>query len=137
AFHQIRETGSVRLFKSYRPQYPDGGQMRDFVYVKDCVDALWWLLQHPKANGIFNLGTGKARTWNDLIHAVFAAMDVKPNIEYIEMPEGLRNQYQYFTEAEMAKLKKAGCPVDFSALEDSVRDYVCNYLQKSDPHLAC
>ena len=109
--------------------------MRDFVYVKDCVDAMWWLLQNPAANGIFNLGTGKARTWNDLIHAVFAAMNIKPNIEYIEMPEGLRNQYQYFTQAEMGKLKTAGCPVNFSPLEDSVRDYVVNYLQQADPHL--
>jgi len=135
AFHQIRQTGKVRLFKSYLPEYPDGGQMRDFVYVKNCVDVLWWLLKHPKTNGIFNLGTGKARTWNDLINAVFAAMDRKPNIEYIEMPEGLRHQYQYFTEADMGKLKKAGAPVDFPALEDSVRDYVQNYLQKPDPHL--
>lgn len=136
AFHQIRQTGKVRLFKSYLPEYSDGGQMRDFVYVKNCVDVLWWLLKHPKANGIFNLGTGRARTWNDLINAVYAAMNLTPDIEYIEMPEGLRNQYQYFTEADMGKLKKAGAPVDFPALEDSVRDYVCNYLQKSDPHLA-
>ena len=135
AFHQIRQTGKVRLFKSYLPEYSDGGQMRDFVYVKNCVDVLWWLLKHPKTNGIFNLGTGRARTWNDLINAVYAAMDRKPNIEYIEMPDGLRNQYQYFTEAEMTKLKKAGFRFDFSTLEDSVRDYVCNYLQKSDPHL--
>ena len=135
AFHQIRQTGKVRLFKSYLPEYGDGGQMRDFVYVKDCVDAMWWLLQNPAVNGIFNLGTGKARTWNDLIHAVFAAMNIKPNIEYIEMPEGLRNQYQYFTQAEMGKLKTAGCPVNFSPLEDSVRDYVVNYLQQADPHL--
>ena len=135
AFYQIRQTGKVRLFKSYLPEYGDGGQMRDFVYVKDCVDAMWWLLQNPAANGIFNLGTGKARTWNDLIHAVFAAMNIKPNIEYIEMPEGLRNQYQYFTQAEMGKLKTAGCPVNFSPLEDSVRDYVVNYLQQADPHL--
>lgn len=135
AFHQIRETGKVKLFKSYLPQYPDGGQMRDFVYVKNCIDVLWWLLQNPEANGIFNLGTGKARTWNDLISAVYTAMGIEPNIEYIEMPEGLRNQYQYFTQAEMGKLKAAGCPVEFAALEDSVRDYVCNYLQKPDPHL--
>ncbi|MBP1709821.1 MAG: ADP-L-glycero-D-manno-heptose-6-epimerase, partial [Deltaproteobacteria bacterium] len=135
AFHQIRQTGKVRLFKSYLPQYGDGGQMRDFVYVKDCVDAMWWLFQNPSVNGIFNLGTGKARTWNDLIHAVFAAMAVGPNIEYIEMPEGLRKQYQYFTQAEMGKLKAAGCPVNFSPLEDSVRDYVVNYLQQDDPHL--
>jgi len=135
AFHQIRETGKVRLFKSYLPQYPDGGQLRDFVYVKDVIDVIWWLFNHQDVNGIFNLGTGKARTWNDLINAVFAAMGIQPNIEYIEMPESLRNQYQYFTQAEMAKLQKAGCRVDFSSLEDSVRDYVTNYLQTPDPHL--
>ncbi len=135
AFHQIRETGKVKLFKSYLSQYPDGGQMRDFVYVKNCIDVLWWLLQNPQTNGIFNLGTGRARTWNDLINAVFTAMGVTPNIEYVEMPEGLRNQYQYFTQAEMDKLRATGCPVEFSTLEDSVRDYVCNYLQKPDPHL--
>lgn len=135
AFHQIKETGKVKLFKSYKKDYKDGGQMRDFVYVKDCVNVMWWLFNNPKANGIFNLGTGKARTWNDLIKAVFTAMKKKTNIEYIAMPEALRNQYQYFTEAEMSKLKKAGCPVKFSSLEDSVRDYVVNYLQKNDPHL--
>ena len=135
AFHQIKDTGKVSLFKSYKKEYKDGGQMRDFVYVKDCVNVMWWLLKNPKVNGIFNLGTGKARTWNDLIKAVFTAMKKKPNIAYIAMPEALRNQYQYFTEAEMSKLKKAGCPVKFSSLEDSVRDYVVNYLQKTDPHL--
>ncbi|MFA5324077.1 MAG: ADP-glyceromanno-heptose 6-epimerase [Smithella sp.] len=135
AFHQIKETGKVNLFKSYKKEYKDGGQMRDFVYVKDCVNVMWWLLKNPKANGIFNLGTGKARNWNDLIKAVFTAMKKKSNIEYIAMPETLRNQYQYFTEAQMGKLKKAGCPVKFSSLEDSVRDYVVNYLQKSDQHL--
>jgi ADP-L-glycero-D-manno-heptose 6-epimerase len=135
AFHQIKETGKVCLFKSYQPKYPDGGQLRDFVYVKDCIDVMWWLFNNPAANGIFNLGTGKARTWNDLIKAVFVAMGIKTNIEYIEMPESLRNQYQYFTEAKMDKLKAAGCPVAFSSLEDSVRDYVVNYLQKPDPHL--
>jgi ADP-L-glycero-D-manno-heptose 6-epimerase len=135
AFHQIKETGKVRLFKSYLPKYPDGGQLRDFVYVKDCLNIMWWLFNNPAANGIFNLGTGKARTWNDLIKAVFAAMGIKTNIEYIEMPESLRNQYQYFTEAKMDKLKAAGCPVVFSSLEDSVRDYVVNHLQKTDQYL--
>lgn len=135
AFHQIKETGKVKLFKSYKKEYKDGGQMRDFVYVKDCVNVMWWLLKNPKVNGIFNLGTGQARSWNDLIKAVFTAMKKKANIEYIAMPEALRNQYQYFTEAEMSKLKKTGCPVKFASLEDSVRDYVVNYLQKSDPHL--
>jgi ADP-L-glycero-D-manno-heptose 6-epimerase len=134
AYHQIKETGKVRLFKSYKPQYPDGGQLRDFVYVKDCINAMWWLLQNPSANGIFNLGTGRARSWNDLISAVFASLKLKPNIEYISMPEGLRNQYQYFTEAKMDKLKAAGCPAAFSSLEDSVGDYIVNYLQKADPH---
>ncbi len=135
AFHQIRETGKVCLFKSYQPQYPDGGQMRDFVYVKNCVDILWWLLQNPGVNGIFNVGTGKARTWNDLIKAVFAAMDKQKNIEYIEMPDSIRHQYQYFTQAEMDKLKESGCLIDFFTLEDSVRDYVVNYLQNHDPYL--
>jgi len=109
--------------------------MRDFVYVKDCVNVMWWLFKNPRANGIFNLGTGKARTWNDLIKTVFAAMKKKTNIEYIEMPEALRNQYQYFTQAEMKKLKSAGCPIKFSSLEDSVYDYVTKYLQKTDTHL--
>ncbi|MDA8125003.1 MAG: ADP-glyceromanno-heptose 6-epimerase [Deltaproteobacteria bacterium] len=135
AFHQIRETGKVRLFKSYRPEYGDGGQMRDFVYVKDCVEVLWWLLQHPEANGIFNLGTGRARTWNDLIGAVFAALDLPPKIEYIEMPEAIRGQYQYFTEAQMDKLAAAGCPLAFGALETSVGDYVKSHLLTADPYL--
>jgi len=130
AFHQIKETGKVRLFKSYKKEYPDGGQMRDFVYVQDCLDVMWWLFNNQKVNGIFNLGTGKARTWNDLIKAVFAAMGRKTNIQYIEMPESLRDQYQYFTEAKMNKLKAAGCPVVFLSLEDSVRDYIGNYLQQ-------
>jgi ADP-L-glycero-D-manno-heptose 6-epimerase len=135
AFHQIKETGRVRLFKSYKPQYSDGGQMRDFVYVKDCVEAMWWLFNHPDANGIFNLGTGKARTWNDLIHAVFSAMGLKPQIEYIEVPETIRDQYQYLTEAKMDKLAKAGCRLTFRELEDSVRDYVVEHLQNPDPFL--
>jgi ADP-L-glycero-D-manno-heptose 6-epimerase len=136
AFHQIKETGKVKLFKSYKPEYKDGGQMRDFVYVKDCINVLWWLFKNPEVNGIFNLGTGKARTWNDLIRAVFDAMGFETNIKYIEMPQDLRNQYQYFTQAEMDKLHTAGCPETFSPLEDSVRDYVVNYLQQTDQHLS-
>ena len=135
AFHQIQETGKVCLFKSYKKEYPNGGQMRDFIYVKDCANVMWWLLENPSVNGIYNLGTGKARTWNDLIAAVFSSMGRKTNIQYIEMPEPLRNQYQYFTQAQMDKLKKAGCHVNFSSLEDSVRDYVTNYLQNADPYL--
>jgi len=135
AFEQIRDTGKVRLFKSYKSEYGDGGQMRDFVYIKDCVEVMWWLFQYPNIKGIFNLGTGKARTWNDLIHAVFSAMNVKSCIEYIDMPPEIRDQYQYFTEARMDKLQHAGYPVQFLPLEEAVHDYVVNYLQKSDPHL--
>jgi len=135
AFHQSRETGRVRLFKSYKPEYADGGQMRDFIYVKDCMEILWWLLNHGEANGIFNLGTGRARTWNDLIGAVFAAMNLPPQIDYIEMPEAIRGQYQYFTEAKMEKLRAAGCPVAFQRLEDSVGDYVKSHLLQADSYL--
>ena len=135
AFHQIRETGRVRLFKSYKPEYPDGGQMRDFVYVRDSVEVLWWLLMHPDANGIFNLGTAKARTWNDLAAAVFAAMGVPAAIDYIQMPEGLQRQYQYFTEATIDKLRGCGCPTPFRPLEEAVDDYVKNYLLRGDPYL--
>jgi ADP-L-glycero-D-manno-heptose 6-epimerase len=135
AFHQIRDTGRVRLFKSYKPEFGDGGQMRDFVYVKDCVEVLWWLLNNKDANGIFNVGTGRARTWNDLIGAVFSAMDRPTDIEYIEMPEAIREQYQYFTEAKMDKLHTSGCPAQFRPLEEAVADYVQGYLRQADPYL--
>ncbi|MGD0274670.1 MAG: ADP-glyceromanno-heptose 6-epimerase [Syntrophales bacterium] len=135
AYHQILETGQVRLFKSHHSDYGDGGQMRDFVYIKDCVEVMNWLLNHPEASGIFNLGTGKARTWNDLIHAVFSAMGRKPAIEYIDMPPEIRSQYQYFTEAEMGKLRSSGCPDRFQSLEETVRDYIVNHLQQADPYL--
>jgi len=135
AFHQIRATGQVRLFKSHRPEYANGGQLRDFVYIKDCIEVMWWLLENREANGIFNVGTGKSRSWNDLINAVFTSMELPTRIEYFDMPEGLRNQYQYFTEAKMDKLQAAGCPVAFRALEDSVRDYVTGHLMQADPYL--
>ena len=132
SFGQIREAGQVQLFKSHRPDFRDGEQKRDFIYVKDCVEVIWWLLQNRDVTGIFNLGTGHARTWNDLIKAVFAAMDIASRIDYIEMPESIRPQYQYFTEAKMDKLLMAGCPVQFSLLDDAVLDYVVNYLQKDE-----
>ncbi len=135
AVQQIRERGGVRLFQSYHRSYGDGEQMRDFVYVKDCVEVLWWLLKNREVNGIFNLGTGRARTWNDLIGAVFSALKMKPVIEYIAMPPAVRDQYQYFTEAKMDKLRHAGCPLAFRALEEAVRDYVVEYLEKADPYL--
>lgn len=136
AFHQIRAHGYVRLFKSERADYPDGGQQRDFVYVKDCVDTIAWLLEHREVGGLFNLGTGAARNWNDLARAVFAAMELPPRIEYIDLPETLHGRYQYFTQARMEKLRAMGCPVDFSSLEDSVRDYVRNYLAQPRPYLS-
>ena len=128
AFHQIRETGEVRLFKSYKPEYKDGEQVRDFLYVKDAVDVTLFFLDHPKVSGLFNCGSGKARTWNDLSTAVFAAMGKPPTIVYIDMPEVLRDKYQYRTQADMTKLRKAGYDREFTPLEDGVRDYVQSYL---------
>ncbi|HWB00001.1 MAG TPA: NAD-dependent epimerase/dehydratase family protein, partial [Pirellulales bacterium] len=135
SFWQIRDTGRVRLFRSYSDGYADGEQRRDFVYVKDCVAVIEWFLQQH-GGGLFNLGTGAARTWNDLAHAVFRAMKTAPGIEYVEMPIVLRGRYQYFTQADMTKLRSAGCPVEFHSLEDAVQDYVVNYLQSAEAHLA-
>jgi len=135
SYGQISETGKVRLFKSHRPDYRDGAQARDFVYIKDCVEVLWWFLRHRRAGGIFNLGSGYARTWNDLTQAVFDALGIKKQVDYIEMPETIRGQYQYFTEAKMDKLRSAGCPVTFRSLEDAVYDYVVNHLKAKDPYL--
>jgi len=135
AYRQILDQGQMRLFRSYRPEYPDGGQMRDFVYIKDCVNILWWLLENRDVNGVLNVGTGIARTWNDLARAVFSAMGKKPNIEYIDMPESIRDKYQYLTRAEMGKLAASGYTVPFMSLEDAVADYVTGYLAKEDPYL--
>lgn len=135
AHTQIGQTGKLKLFKSYHPDYPDGGQMRDFVYVKDCVDVMWWLLEHPEVGGVFNVGTGRARTWNDLARSVFAAMGLPEAIEYIDMPEQLRGKYQYFTQAEMTKLAATGCPVRFTSLEDAAKDYVQGYLAREERYL--
>ncbi len=135
SFEQIRRTGKVKLFKSYRSDFRDGEQKRDFIYVKDCVKVIWWLLNNREITGIFNLGTGHARTWNDLVKAVFASMDLRPEIEYIEMPESIRNQYQYFTEAKMDKLLALNDSIQFSMLEDAVSDYVINYLRKNEQNL--
>lgn len=134
AFHEIRQTGQLRLFRSDRPDYPDGGQQRDFVYVKDCVAILYWLLEHPEINGIRNVGSGKARTWNDLAHAVFSALNLPPHIEYIDMPQQLQGKYQYFTQADMGWLEKDACDVPFHTLENGVADYM-GYLNAPDPYL--
>ena len=135
AFEQINATGKVRLFKSYKSEYKDGQQMRDFLYVKDAVDMTLFFLDNPKTAGIFNIGSGTARTWNDLVKAVFTAMAKKPNIEYIDMPDSIRNQYQYFTQADITKLKQIGCKKQPISLEPAIKDYIQNYLQK-DGYLA-
>jgi len=130
AFEQIKGTGKVRLFKSYQQEYADGGQMRDFLYVKDAVDMTLFFLDNPQLSGLFNIGTGEARTWNDLVLAVFVSMGAEPDIEYIDMPASIRNQYQYFTQADISKLQKAGYSKQTTTLEDAIKDYVQNYLQK-------
>ena len=135
AFGQVVETGVIRLFASDRPEYADGGQMRDFIYVKDCADALWWLMEHKDVNGLFNLGTGRARTWNDLARALFAVVGRPENIEYTPLPEHLRGKYQYFTEAPMDRLAETGCPMPRHSLEEGVADYAADYLMRDDPYL--
>lgn len=128
AFEQISESGSVKLFRSHRSDCEDGGQMRDFVYVKDAVDMVLHLADHPEANGLFNAGTGTARSFEDLATAVFSAMGRDPGITYIDMPEQLRDRYQYFTEATIERIRGAGYEAPMHSLEDGVTDYVQNYL---------
>ncbi|HLJ23773.1 MAG TPA: ADP-glyceromanno-heptose 6-epimerase [Candidatus Acidoferrales bacterium] len=128
SFAEVRKTGIIRLFKSYRPEYGDGEQRRDFLYVKDAVAMTLHLAVNSAANGIFNIGSGEARTWNDLARAVFTALGREPRIEYIDMPESIREKYQYFTQAEIGKLRATGFGQPIMSLEDAVRDYVANYL---------
>mgnify|MGYP003591088726 CR=1 FL=1 len=128
AFGQIRETGAVKLFKSYKPEFKDGEQVRDFVFVKDAVDVTLYCGETPKASGLFNCGTGQARSWNDLAKAVFLAMGLEPRIEYIDMPVSLRSKYQYFTQAEMGKIRAAGYAKAFTPLEDGILAYVQGHL---------
>jgi ADP-L-glycero-D-manno-heptose 6-epimerase len=135
AVHQIRETGGVRLFRSHRPDFADGEQRRDFVYVKDCTALMAWLLEHPEVGGLFNVGTGQARTWKDLVAAVGAALGVAPRIEFVDLPPAIREGYQYHTEAEMGKLRAAGYRAPFTPLEEAVADYVRNHLLNPDPYL--
>jgi ADP-L-glycero-D-manno-heptose 6-epimerase len=135
AFHQIKETGLVKLFKSHKVGFEDGQQLRDFVYVKDVVNVIYWMLQKMIAtkwdtslNGLYNLGTGKARSFYDLAANTFTSQGLQPNIEFIDMPMDIRDKYQYFTEANMHKLIAAGYDQPFSSLEEGVKDYVANYL---------
>lgn len=123
------------LFRSHHPDYADGGQLRDFIYVKDVVDVMLWLFDHPEVQGLFNVGTGKARSFADLAHAVFAACGQEPKLRFIDTPIEIRDKYQYFTQAEMSKLQAAGYDKPFTSLEDGVRDYVRTHLQAEDQYV--
>ncbi len=135
AFNQIQSTGKVKLFKSHRPEFKDGEQLRDFIYVQDVVKVMFWIMKSIVnsewsiyKNGIYNLGTGKARTFKDLVTAIFKSLNIQPQIEYIDTPADIRERYQYFTEADMNKLAQAGYKEKFYSLEEGVKDYVSNYL---------
>jgi ADP-L-glycero-D-manno-heptose 6-epimerase len=128
AFHQIRQNGKMKLFRSHREGYADGEQSRDFVYVKDVVSMIMFLMKERPSSGIYNVGSGKARSFKDLVLATFSAMEVEPNIEFIDTPEDIRETYQYFTEADMGKIQLAGYSDDFYSLEEGVKDYVQQYL---------
>ncbi|HEY5704695.1 MAG TPA: ADP-glyceromanno-heptose 6-epimerase [Terrimicrobiaceae bacterium] len=128
AYDQIRSTGKIRLFKSYKPEYADGAQSRDFVYVKDAVAMTLHLAEAPAAAGLYNIGAGVARTWNDLANALFSALNIAPNIEFIDMPENIKNQYQYHTCADISKLRSTNYGAPTISLENAVRDYAVNYL---------
>ena len=128
SFGQINTTGQVKLFRSHRPDYKDGQQLRDFVYVKDVANVILWLMQHKPESGLYNVGTGKARSFFDLADNTFKALHLKTNIQFIDTPLDIRDKYQYFTEAKMDKLRKAGYDKPFTTLEDGVNDYVTNYL---------
>lgn len=128
AYHQIKETGRVKLFRSHRPDFENGGQLRDFIYVKDVVSVLIFMLENKPESGLYNLGTGKARTFLDLANATFAACDKKAIIDFVDTPADIRDKYQYFTEADTTKLKNTGYNKEFYSLEEGVNDYVRNYL---------
>lgn len=128
----LQENKPIKLFKSYHENFADGQQLRDFVYVKDCTNVILWFLQNPHVSGIFNLGSGKARSFEDVAKSVMQAMNLEAPIEFIDMPEFIRARYQYFTEANMLKLKEVGCDVAFHSLEDGIRDYIQNYLMQDD-----
>ncbi|MGN6341852.1 MAG: ADP-glyceromanno-heptose 6-epimerase [Ginsengibacter sp.] len=138
SYHQIQKNGFVKLFKSHKKEFKDGEQLRDFIYVKDVLKICFWFLEcwnhDPKTfvSGIYNVGTGKARSFNDLVNATFSALDQPTQIEYIDMPEDIRDTYQYFTEAEMNKVRSAGYSQPFYSLEEGIKDYVINYLSKNE-----
>lgn len=128
AFQQIKDTGKVCLFKSHKPEYKDGEQMRDFLYVKDAVAMTIFLATNPMTGGLYNIGSGQAHTWIELVNAIFAALGVPPNIAFIDMPEQLREKYQYYTCADVSRLRSAGYNGTITALDMAVKDYVQNYM---------
>lgn len=128
AFPQVRDEGKIKLFKSYDKSYADGEQKRDFIYIKDAVEVMEYFFLHPEKTGIYNLGTGRARSWNDLAKSMFRSLGKEPDIEYVDMPRTLRPKYQYFTQADLTRLRKCGCDHEFMSLEDSVFDYISGYL---------
>ncbi len=130
AYHQIEETGQVKLFRSHRPDYADGAQLRDFVYVKDLVRVIYWYLHHWPKSGIYNLGTGLARSFTALANSTFHAMGLEPHVEFVDMPEEIRDKYQYFTQADMCKMRSVGYKKTFYSLENGVKSYVQKYLMK-------
>lgn len=129
-YKQIQESGTVKLFKSCNPEYEDGGQLRDFVYVKDICSVIYWLLQHPNVCGLYNVGTGRAQSFRELAEATFHALGLEPNIIYIDMPENLKKKYQYYTKAEISKLREAGYKNDFLDLEAGAKNYVTEHLKQ-------
>ena len=133
-YPRARKGEAARLFRSHRPDVPDGGQKRDFVYVRDCTEMMLWLFDHPAANGLFNLGSGKARSFADLAAAVYAALGREAAIDYVDTPADIRDKYQYFTEARMERLRAAGYDRPATPLEEGVRDYVERYLADADPY---
>lgn len=135
SYPQARDNGVIRLFKSHRDDYEHGQQERDFLYVKDAVKVVNFFLDNPDVNGIYNVGCGDARTFDDLAEATFRALDKSPSVEYFDMPEDLRPRYQYHTEAELKKLRKAGYEEEFTSLEEGIDDYVNNYLETDNPYL--
>ena len=134
AFETIKKGEAVKLFKSNDPKYKDGQQLRDFIYVKDCVDAMMWFYDHPEVQGLFNIGTGNARTFEDLVKATFSALNLKPNIEFIDMPANLKHTYQNYTESNQEKLEQMGFKTKWG-LEDGIKDYVQSHLNLEDPYL--
>lgn len=135
AYHQVLDTNKIKLFKSENPEYKDGEQKRDFVYVKDIANVVYWFLNNPKSTGLFNIGSGVANTWLELANSIFIGLSKNPNIEFVDLPTELKDKYQYYTCAPINKLRNAGCDIKFTNLGEAVIDYVRNHLLKDDKYL--